>query len=180
MPYLSRDTTYCYQHCKGILHFPLLPYHSTPRPMPDRIASASLIIRPHHATLIGLMPRNPITCTASQTASFLDISIPFPPWRHYDIWLRPRLRPRLRPYPSHDIIAYRSSTIRPLPLTLTIRMAIRYWLIPLAWWTFPLSLTYCTMLWLTWAYAADWYSPTPWRRRRLTLTYNNSFLGSFY
>ncbi len=23
-PYLSRDMTYCYRHCKGILHFPLL------------------------------------------------------------------------------------------------------------------------------------------------------------
>src|SRR6266702_7692328 len=24
MPYLSWDTTYCYRHCKGIFHFPLL------------------------------------------------------------------------------------------------------------------------------------------------------------
>src|SRR6266702_319979 len=23
-PYLSRDMTYCYRHCQGILHFPLL------------------------------------------------------------------------------------------------------------------------------------------------------------
>src|SRR6266581_4392310 len=50
------------------------------------------------------------------------------------------------PYPFHDIIAYRSPTIRPLPLTLTIRTAIRYWLIPLHDGHFPLSLTYCTML----------------------------------
>ncbi len=40
-PYLSWDTTYCYRHCKGILHFPLLLYHPSPRPMPDRITSAS-------------------------------------------------------------------------------------------------------------------------------------------
>src|SRR6266702_1762172 len=40
-PYLSRDTTYCYRHCKGISRFPLLPYHPSPRPMPDRITSAS-------------------------------------------------------------------------------------------------------------------------------------------
>ncbi len=41
-PYLSRDTTYCYRHCKGISHFPLLLYHSSPRPMPDRIAPTLL------------------------------------------------------------------------------------------------------------------------------------------
>src|SRR6266702_8445335 len=76
-PYLSRDTTYCYRHCKGISRFPLLPYHPSLRPMPDRIASASLtfdhITLPHrtHAS-------DPITCTASWTASFLAISIPFP------------------------------------------------------------------------------------------------------
>ncbi len=132
-PYLSRDTTYCYRHCKGILHFPLLLHHSLPRPMPDRIASASLTIHPHHTTLIGLMPRNPITCTASWTALFPWYLHPFSPRRHYDVWLRPRLGP----YPFHDIIAYRPPTIRPLPLTLTIHTAIRYWLIPLAWWTFP-------------------------------------------
>ena len=40
-PYLSRDTTYCYRHCKGILHFLLLSYHLSPRPMPNRITSAS-------------------------------------------------------------------------------------------------------------------------------------------
>jgi len=40
-PYLSRDTTYCYRHCKGISHFPLLSYHPSPRPMPDRITSTS-------------------------------------------------------------------------------------------------------------------------------------------
>src|SRR6266702_238850 len=35
-PYLSRDTTYCYRHCKGISRFPLLLHHPSPRPMPDR------------------------------------------------------------------------------------------------------------------------------------------------
>ncbi len=59
-----------------IFHFFL--YRASPRPMPDWIASASLTVRPRHVTLIGLMPRNPITYTASRTASFLDISIPFP------------------------------------------------------------------------------------------------------
>ncbi len=42
------------------------------------------------------------------------------------------LDPDSDPYPFHDIIDFQSPTIRPLPLTLTIRMAIRYWLIPLA------------------------------------------------
>ncbi len=41
----------------SIFHF--FPYHASSRPMPDRIASASLTIRPRHATLIGLMPRTP-------------------------------------------------------------------------------------------------------------------------
>src|SRR6266702_625857 len=41
-PYLSRDTTYCYRHCKGISRFPLLLHHPSPRPMPDRITSTSL------------------------------------------------------------------------------------------------------------------------------------------
>ncbi len=40
-PYLSRDTTYCYRHCKGISRFPLLLHHPSPRPMPDRTF-------PHH------------------------------------------------------------------------------------------------------------------------------------
>src|SRR6266702_2233243 len=31
-PYLSRDTTYCYRHCKGISRFPLLLHHPSPRP----------------------------------------------------------------------------------------------------------------------------------------------------
>ena len=76
-PYLSRDTTYCYRHCKGISCFPLLLHHSSPRPMPDWITSASwtfvCLISPYrtHAS-------NPITCTASWTASFLVITIPLP------------------------------------------------------------------------------------------------------
>src|SRR6266702_3236187 len=41
-PYLSRDTTYCYRHCKGISRFPLLLHHPSPRPMPDRTTSTSL------------------------------------------------------------------------------------------------------------------------------------------
>ena len=53
-PYLSRDTTYCYRHCKGISHFPLLLYHPSPRPMPDWITSAfltSVHVTPPHRTL---------------------------------------------------------------------------------------------------------------------------------
>src|SRR6266571_2643130 len=76
-PYLSRDTTYCYRHCKGISRFPLLLHHPLPRPMPDWITSVSLtFVALHH--LIGLMPRIPITRTVSWTASFLVITIPFP------------------------------------------------------------------------------------------------------
>src|SRR6266702_2121257 len=70
-PYLSRDTTYCYRHCKGISHFPLLLYHPSPRPMPDRITSASLTLvyaitpyrthdsKPHHVHCLtdSLVPR---------------------------------------------------------------------------------------------------------------------------
>src|SRR6266702_7612659 len=41
-PYLSRDTTYCYRHCKGISRFPLLLHHPSPRPMPDLTTSTSL------------------------------------------------------------------------------------------------------------------------------------------
>ncbi|SRR6266702_1357261 len=99
-PYLSRDTTYCYRHCKGVSHFPLLPYHSSPRPMPDRITSASLIFvrvitpyRTHAST--------PITCTASWTASFLVISIPFP----LDVIMTYDLDPDSDPILSYDIIA---------------------------------------------------------------------------
>src|SRR6266571_5115600 len=106
-PYLSRDTTYCYRHCKGISRFPLLLYHPSPRPMPDQTTSTSL--------------------------TFAYVIMPYR--THAS-----------NPYPFHDIIAYRSPTIRPLPLTLTIRTAIRYWLIPLHDEHFPLSLTYCTML----------------------------------
>src|SRR6266702_4173044 len=127
-PYLSRDTTYCYRHCKGILHFPLLLHHSSPRPMPDQIASASSTICPRHATLIGLMPRNPIMYTASWTASFLDSSIPFP----LNVIMTYDSDPDSDLILSYDIIAYQSLTIRPWPLTLTIHTAIRYWLIFLA------------------------------------------------
>src|SRR6266581_8302160 len=69
-PYLSRDTTYCYRHCKGISRFPLLLHHPSPRSMPDRTTSTSLtfayVIMPYRT-----QTRTPITCTASRTASFL-------------------------------------------------------------------------------------------------------------
>ena len=170
-PYLSRDTTYCYRHCKGISCFPLLPYHPLPWPMPDRITSASW---PSFASyhLIGLMPRTP-SCILPHRQPHSLLSLSLPPWRHHDIWLRPRLRP----YP---FLWHHPSMTWPLPLTLTIRTVDCYWLIPITWWTFPLSLTYCTMLWLILAYAAYWYSPTLWRRRWLILTYHDSSLRSFY
>ncbi len=66
--------------------------------------------------------------TASWTALFFDISIPFP----LDVIMTYDSDPDSNPILSYDIIAYRSPMIRPLPLTLTIRTAIRYWLTPLA------------------------------------------------
>ena len=57
-----------------------------------------------------------------------DISIPLP----LDVIMTYDPDSDSNPYPFHDIIAYRSPTIRPRPLTLTIRTAIRYWLIPFA------------------------------------------------
>src|SRR6266704_3569412 len=141
-PYLSRDTTYCYRHCKGISRFPLLLHHPSPRPMPDRTTSTSLtfayVITPYrtHAS-------NPhhVYCL---TDSFVPlISLPHSP---LDVTMTYDSDSDSNPYPFHDIIAYRSPTIRPLPLTLTIRTAIRYWLIPLHDGHFPLSLTYCTIL----------------------------------
>src|SRR6266702_1948944 len=69
-PYLSRDTTYCYRHCKGISHFPLLLYHPSPRPMPDQITSASQPSSFTSQRSYRTHASNPITCTASWTASF--------------------------------------------------------------------------------------------------------------
>src|SRR6266702_4443027 len=121
-PYLSRDTTYCYRHCKGISRFPLLLHHPSPRPMPDRTTSTSLtfayVITPYrtHAS-------NPhhVYCL---TDSFVPlISLPHSP---LDVTMTYDSDSDSNPYPFHDIIAYRSPTIRPLPLTLTIRTAIRY------------------------------------------------------
>src|SRR6266702_1639384 len=79
-PYLSRDTTYCYRHCKGISRFPLLLHHPSPRPMPDRTTSTSLTFayvtmpyrthasNPHHVycltdSLVPLisLPHSPLT-----------------------------------------------------------------------------------------------------------------------
>src|SRR6266568_1769490 len=125
-PYLSRDTTYCYRHCKGISRFPLLLHHPSPRPMPDRITSASLtfiyVITPYRTH-----DSNPITRIASWTISFLCYLHPIP----LDVIMTYDSDPDSDPHPFHDIIAYQFLTIRPLPLTLTIRKAIRYWLSPL-------------------------------------------------
>ncbi len=66
--------------------------------------------------------------TASWTASFPCYLHPFP----LDIIMTYDADPDSDPILSYDIIAYQSPTIRPLPLTLTICTAIRYWLIPLA------------------------------------------------
>src|SRR6266702_2924889 len=73
------------------------------------------------------MPRTPTTCTASRTASFPLIA---PSPSPLDVIMTYDSDPDSDPYPFHDIIAYRPPTIRPLPLTLTIRTAICYWLIP--------------------------------------------------
>ena len=100
-PYLSRDTTYCYRHCKGISHFPLLPYHPSPRPMPDWITSASW---PSFASyrLIRLMPWTPSHILPHGQPHSFAISIPFPltsSWRmtQTQTWTL---------FLSYDIIAY--------------------------------------------------------------------------
>ena len=77
-PYLSWDMTYYYRHCKGISRFPLLLYHPSPRPMLDRITSASLTLHSPHATLLD-SDSNPITYTASWTVSFLPLSLSHSP-----------------------------------------------------------------------------------------------------
>ncbi len=106
---------------------------------------------PTSSCLIGLKLEPPSRVLPHGQLRSFDISTPLP----LDVTMTYDSDPNSNPYPFHDIIAYRSPTIRPLPLTLTIRTAIRYWLIPLHDEHFPLSLTYCTMLWLTLAYAAD-------------------------
>src|SRR6266702_1392811 len=95
----------------------------------------------HHALSDSCLEPPSRVLPHGQLRSF-DISPPLP----LDVTMTYDSDPDSNPYSFHDIIAYRSPMIRPLPLTLTIRTAIRYWLIPLHDEHFPLSLTYCTML----------------------------------
>src|SRR6266702_1866974 len=77
--------------------------------------------------LIGLMTRTPSHAWPhGQSRSFV-IFILFP----LDVIMTYDSDPDSDPHPFHDIIAYQFLTIRPLPLPLTIRKAIRYWLSPL-------------------------------------------------
>ena len=96
--------------------------------MPDRTTSASLtfiyVTTPYRTHASEPLSR---ALPHGQPRSF-DISIPPP----LDIIMTYDPDSDSDPYPFHDIIAYRSLTIRPLPLTLTTHTAIRYWLIPLA------------------------------------------------
>src|SRR6266702_645135 len=107
---------------------------------PDHFHLTDLRLR-HHALSDSCLEPPSRVLPHGQLRSF-DISTPLP----LDVTMTYDSDPDSNPYPFHDIIAYRSPTIRPLPLTLTIRTAIRYWLIPLHDGHFPLSLTYCTML----------------------------------
>src|SRR6266702_6864073 len=126
-PYLSRDTTYCYRHCKGISRFPLLLHHSSPRPMPDRTTSTSLtfayVTTPYRTHASN---PHPVYCLTDSLVPL--ISLPHSP---LDVTMTYDSDSDSNPYPFHDIIAYRSPTIRPFPLTLTIRTVIRYLLISL-------------------------------------------------
>ncbi len=101
-------------------------HHPLPQPMPNPLVSASWTSftsrysywthasKPHHVHCLtdSLVPcyRYPFP---------LDVIMTYDSDPDSDLIL------------SYDIIAYRSPTIRPLPLTLTIHTAIRYWLIPL-------------------------------------------------
>src|SRR6266702_5195608 len=116
---------------------------------PDHFHLIDLRLR-HHALSDSCLDPPSRVLPHGQLRSF-DISTPLP----LDLTMTYASDPDSNPYPFHDIIAYRSPTIRPLPLTLTIRTAIRYLLIPLHDRHFPLSLTYCTLLRLTLAYAVD-------------------------
>src|SRR6266571_377781 len=107
---------------------------------PDHFHLIDLRLR-HHALSDSCLEPPSRVLPHGQPRSF-DISTPLP----LDVTMTYDPDPDSNPYPFHDIIAYRSPTIRPLPLTLTIRTAIRYWLIPLHDGHLPLSLTYCTML----------------------------------
>src|SRR6266702_502015 len=84
-------------------------------------------LAPTPSRLIGLMTRTPSHALPhGQSRSFV-IFILFP----LDVIMTYDSDPDSDPHPFHDIIAYQFLTIRPLPLTLTIRKAIRYWLSPL-------------------------------------------------
>src|SRR6266702_2955038 len=84
-------------------------------------------LAPTSSRLIGLMTRTPSHALPhGQSLSFV-IFILFP----LDVIMTYDSDPDSVPHPFHDIIAYQFLTIRPLPLTLTIRTAIRYWLSPL-------------------------------------------------
>src|SRR6266702_4252691 len=107
---------------------------------PDHFHLIDLRLR-HHALSDSCLEPPSHVLPHGQLRSF-DISAPLP----LDVTMTYDSDLDSNPYPFHDIIAYRFPTIRPLPLTLTIRTAIRYWLIPLHDEHFPLSLTYCTML----------------------------------
>src|SRR6266571_2323805 len=84
-------------------------------------------LAPTSSRLVGLMTRTPSHALPhGQSRSFV-IFILFP----LDVIMTYDSDPDSDPHPFHDIIAYQFLTIRPLPLTLTIRTAIRYWLSPL-------------------------------------------------
>ena len=95
--------------------------------MLDRIVSMFLtfvyVITPYQTHAIE--PHHAYCLTDSLVPCYLH---PFP----LDVIMTYDSDPDSNPILSYDIIAYRSLMIRPLPLTPTIRTAIRYWLIPLA------------------------------------------------
>src|SRR6266702_6582466 len=98
----------CLDPCQtGLLQ--LLDLHS------PHITLSDSCLEPHHAYCL----------TDSLIPCYL---YPFP----LDVIMTYDSDPDSDPILSYDIIAYRSLTIRPLPLTPTIRTAICYWLIPLA------------------------------------------------
>src|SRR6266702_4103728 len=100
-PYLSRDTTYCYRHCKGISRFPLLLYHPSPRPMPDQIASPFLtLIRLPNALSDSCLKTPSRVLPHGQPHSLISLSFPLDVIMTYDSDLDSD------PILPYDIIAY--------------------------------------------------------------------------
>ncbi len=139
------------RYCKGIYSFSffLLPAYAPTHVKPSPLHLKPLLPWNPCITLLDLTFWTPITYTALWTVSFPCYHTPFP---LTSLWRMTQNQTWTLSFPITSFPYNISSALDP-----DIHMVDRYWLLPIARWTFPLSLTYCTMLWLTLTYATDWY-----------------------